>query len=437
MRKSESYLSKVKDQIKSKEAKEFVTAELENHLKEAKSDWIRKGFDEEQAEEKAVEQMGSPIIVGQQLNKLHRPKIDWLTVMLLITVLGFGFLPMFYLQNDYILGSYDAGYFTMRKSIFILLGIAVALGMMYIDYRKLARQGWLFYAIGVLILLAIHFLSKDMIYGIPVLEIGPITIEGLMAIPFFFLAWASFFNNSKLEIWHYVLLFLISCSLFFILPSVSTIYIYAVMVFVMLWWSRFSRKTILTMAGVMASSFLILGLIVWQSAGHYLERRILAFLNPMKDPDGDGYMMLLIKERMSNAGWFGNRVDNAIIPAAEVFIPDAHTNFVFVSLTYHYGWLLAAVLVLILSLFVVRMIAITYKINDSYGKLLLIGVVALYTIQFVSNIGMSFGFFPMTTMSLPFISYGLMPILLNAFLIGIVLSVYRRKDMRSFGFIEA
>jgi len=35
----------------------------------------------------------------------------------------------------------------------------------------------------------------------------------------------------------------------------------------------------------------------------------------------------------------------------------------------------------------------------------------------------------MTNMSLPFISYGLMPILLNAFLIGIVLSIYRRKDL--------
>ena len=79
------------------------------------------------------------------------------------------------------------------------------------------------------------------------------------------------------------------------------------------------------------------------------------------------------------------------------------------------------------------------KINDSYGKLLLIGAISLYTVQFVSNIGMSLGYFPMTSMSLPFISYGLMPILLNAFLIGVVLSVYRRKDLMSsrFNHIES
>ncbi|KAA0965699.1 hypothetical protein FQ087_05280 [Sporosarcina sp. ANT_H38] len=71
------------------------------------------------------------------------------------------------------------------------------------------------------------------------------------------------------------------------------------------------------------------------------------------------------------------------------------------------------------------------KIHNSYSELLLIGAASIYTVQFVSNIGMSLGYFPMTSMSLPFISYGLMPILLNSYLIGVVLSVYRRKDLTS------
>ncbi|WP_373287600.1 hypothetical protein [Psychrobacillus lasiicapitis] len=42
----------------------------------------------------------------------------------------------------------------------------------------------------------------------------------------------------------------------------------------------------------------------------------------------------------------------------------------------------------------------------------------------------------MISMSLPFISYELMPTLFNAFLIGVVLSVYRRKDLVASGFTE-
>ena len=54
-----------------------MATELDFHLKQAKNMWIEKGLSEEVAEDKAVEQMGSPIKLGQELNKLHKPKVDW------------------------------------------------------------------------------------------------------------------------------------------------------------------------------------------------------------------------------------------------------------------------------------------------------------------------------------------------------------------------
>ena len=72
---------------------------------------------------------------------------------------------------------------------------------------------------------------------------------------------------------------------------------------------------------------------------------------------------------------------------------------------------------------------ISYKINDRYGKLLLVGGVTLFVFHFIYNVGMILGLLPRVSISLPFISYGLVPTLFHAFIIGIVLSVYRRKDM--------
>jgi cell division protein FtsW (lipid II flippase) len=166
------------------------------------------------------------------------------------------------------------------------------------------------------------------------------------------------------------------------------------------------------------SSFFILGILVWKYISLEQKDRILGFLTPEKYATGAGYPYLYSKEFIINAGWFGNS-------AGSEFIPQAHTNFVFVTFTYYYGWIFAFVLVLILSLFVARMVVVFNKINDSYGKLLLVGAVVLYTVQLFSNIGMVLGLIPLTTMSLPFISYGLMPTMFNAVLIGIVLSVYR------------
>ncbi len=85
--------------------------------------WMDKGLSEEVAEDKAVEQMGSPIKLGQELNKLHKPKVDWFLIGLLVAAMGLGFLPVIALGHADLL---------MNKVIFVILGVTTAIGMMAI-----------------------------------------------------------------------------------------------------------------------------------------------------------------------------------------------------------------------------------------------------------------------------------------------------------------
>ncbi len=162
---------------------------------------------------------------------------------------------------------------------------------------------------------------------------------------------------------------------------------------------------------------IIRDLLSWSAVKEYRMARVLGMLNPEHD-----LWYLRLKEAMSSAGWFGTYENIKSIRAA-------HTDFVFASLTYYYGYVLALVLVVILSLFAVRIMNIAYKINDGYGKLLLVGGVTLFVIHFICNVGMTLGILPRVSIPLPFISYGLIPTLFHAFIMGIVLSVYRRKDI--------
>ncbi|KAA0758509.1 FtsW/RodA/SpoVE family cell cycle protein [Bacillus sp. AR2-1] len=408
-KKGERFVSEVTNHIKSKEAKDFVATELEFHLKQAKNTWIEKGLSEEVAENKAVEQMGSPIKLGQELNKLHKPKVDWCLLILLVTAMGLGFLPViaFGYMNDLL----------MNKVISVILGIATVVVMMLTDYRKLERFGWLFYTIGALILLILNYFPNVLVAGEPLIKIGPVAISRLMAVPFFFLAWASFFNNSRLKVRYLVALYLFSLYLFLIGAAFSTMFIYITMVFVMLWWSKLGKKTAWLITILPILPFIIRDLFSWSAVKEYRIARILGMLNPEHD-----LWYLRLKEAMSLAGWFGTYGNIKSIPAA-------HTDFVFASLTYYYGYVLALVLVLILSLFAVRIMNIAYKINDGYGKLLLVGGVTLFVIHFICNVGMILGILPRFSISLPFISYGWIPTLFHAFIMGIVLSVYRRKDI--------
>lgn len=411
-KKGERFVSEVTNHIKSKEAKSFVATELDFHLKQAKNTWIEKGLSEEVAENKAVEQMGSPIKLGQELNKLHKPKVDWFLLILLVAAMGLGFLPVFVFEytNEVMI----------NKVIFIILGVVTAIGMMLLDYRKLERMGWLFYIIGVVVLLILYCFSNASMIGEPLIQIGPIAIDCLMAVPFFFLAWASFFNNSRLKIIHLVVLYLFSLYLFLIVSTLSSIFIYITMVFVMLWWSKLGKKTSLIITVVPICLFIIKVSVSW-SSGYHLDR-LLGYLNPESDAGGAGFMYIRLKEVMSSAGWFGTYGDMKFIPA-----PD--TDFVFASLTYYYGYWLALILVFVLSLFVARLIVISYKINDRYGKLLLVGGLTLFVFQFIYNVEMILGLLPLAAISLPFISYGLTPTVFHALIMGIVLSVYRRKGI--------
>ncbi|MED2866468.1 FtsW/RodA/SpoVE family cell cycle protein [Bacillus thuringiensis] len=407
-KKGEHFLKEVTNHIKSKEAKDLVATELDFHLKQAKNMWVEKGLSEEVAEDKAVEQMGSPIKLGQELNKLHKPKVDWFLIGLLVAAMGLGFLPVLAFGHADLL---------MNKVIFVILGVTTAIGMMLFDYRKLERLGWLFYTIGVLILLAIKCFPTISVNGEALIKIGPIKIDCLMTIPFFFLAWASFFNNSRLKFIHLFMLYVFSLYLFLTTSIMVPIYIYITMVFVMLWWSKLGKKTAWLITILPIFLFIIRDLFSWSAVKEYRIARVLGFLNPEHD-----LWYLRLKEAMSSAGWFGTYGNIKSIPAA-------HTDFVFASLTYYYGYVLALVLVIILSLFAVRIMNIAYKINDGYGKLLLVGGVTLFVIHFICNVGMILGLLPRASISLPFISYGLTPTVFHALLMGIVLSVYRRKDM--------
>ncbi|KMP34729.1 cell division protein FtsW [Bacillus cereus] len=411
-KKGERFVSEVTNHIKSKEAKSFVATELDFHLKQAKNTWIEQGLSEEIAENKAVEQMGSPSKLGREFNKLHKPKVDWFLLILLVAAMGLGFLPVFVFEYT--------NYVIINKVIFVILGVVTAIGMMLLDYRKLERMGWLFYIIGVVVLLILYCFPNASMIGEPLIQIGPIAIDCLMAVPFFFLAWASFFNNSRLKIIHLVVLYLFSLYLFLIVSTLSSIFIYITMVFVMLWWSKLGKKTSLIITVVPICLFIIKVSVSW-SSGYHLDR-LLGYLNPKSDAGGAGFMYIRLKEVMSSAGWFGTYGDMKFIPA-----PD--TDFVFASLTYYYGYWLALILVFVLSLFVARLIVISYEINDRYGKLLLVGGLTLFVFQFIYNVGMILGLLPLAAISLPFISYGLTPTVFHALIMGIVLSVYRRKGI--------
>ena len=90
----------------------------------------KKGLSEAEAVEKAVEQTGvPPNTLGRQFKpKLHRPNVDWLMIVLLVTTMGLGFLPLMNLDEMY-------GNLSCNKDGPSFLAI-LAIVLNVVDYRK-------------------------------------------------------------------------------------------------------------------------------------------------------------------------------------------------------------------------------------------------------------------------------------------------------------
>ena len=87
--KANEFLNNVCKEIKYKPAREQISEELEEHIEELKNENLCKGYLEENAEENAVEQMGDAKQIGKRLNKIHRPKLDWVLIGLIIILFSF------------------------------------------------------------------------------------------------------------------------------------------------------------------------------------------------------------------------------------------------------------------------------------------------------------------------------------------------------------
>ena len=85
--KKEEYLRCVTDQIRCKKACPGIEKELEDHITDQAEMYLKKGMTEEQALKKAIAEMGDPVQVGVELDRIHRPQMSW-GLVLLAGILG-------------------------------------------------------------------------------------------------------------------------------------------------------------------------------------------------------------------------------------------------------------------------------------------------------------------------------------------------------------
>ena len=153
----------------------------------------------------------------------------------------------------------------------------------------------------------------------------------------------------------------------------------------------------------------------------YRRRRILAFLNPWADPQGDGFQMIQSMIAVGTGGVFGRGLMGGVQKL--FYLPEPHTDFIYSVIAEELGLLGATVVLVCFCVITWRGLRTALRAPDRFGSFLALGLTTMVAFQAFFNISVVLGILPTKGIPLPFVSYGGSSLLINLLGMGILLNV--------------
>lgn len=105
----EEYIDAVMRRVKNKAVRSSIRSELSGHIDDRIKYFTDSGFEQDIAEKKAIEHMGTPEKVGEQMNRLHNPWSALAVAIIMLFVAVIGNVLYFFNCHDFMIISTDPG----------------------------------------------------------------------------------------------------------------------------------------------------------------------------------------------------------------------------------------------------------------------------------------------------------------------------------------
>lgn len=434
--KMEEYLNKVTEQMRCKKARASVAGELENHILDQMEAYKKEGFNEEDALDKAIVEMGDPVEVGVSFDRIHRPQMSWGMLVLagIISILSILLQLTFRVE-----GTEYVGYMAERQIFFIIFGYMCMCLVYYLDYTFLGKYATLVGGIFLLFMIV----SKPFRLGIngseSFISIGTIAFSIPLAMCLFIPVFGAILFQyrgegykaiAKAVIWMAVAVWIL---LGVSLPYAMFLGFSMLVVFVVAVWKDWfvvNKKVVL---GATASISALVAIATITVTGivlklgilkTYQSDRIKAFITQ----DGEqNYATNIAATILGKSNLIGGSKE--VIELANYSLPGANSELVFVSIVACFG-ILAGILVTGLMVFMIQKIfRISFGQKNQLGMIIGCGCgMVLFMLTFFS-IAQSLGLIPITAVVLPFFSNSGSGTIVFYILLGMVLSVYRYQNI--------
>jgi cell division protein FtsW len=169
----------------------------------------------------------------------------------------------------------------------------------------------------------------------------------------------------------------------------------------------------------------VIGIFILAQMRPYLMSRLTVFLDPSQDSLGQGYQIQQSLIAIGSGGILGRGFGQSIQKFN--FLPEPMGDSIFAVAAEEFGFIGASTLIVLFLFFALRGYKISSRIPDTFGKLVVVGVITHITAQSFINIGAMLGVLPLTGVPLVFISHGGTAMLLALAEVGIVLNISKSQ----------
>jgi len=308
-----------------------------------------------------------------------------------------------------------------------ILGAVVAV----IDYRHYERLGYLLYAVGIVFLILVFILGKDIRGSSRWIAIGSFGFQPSEFMKLFLIiALAKYLHDDPRTEARGLTDLLAPAALtalptFLVLkqPDLGTALIH-LLIFVTI--CLLTKIRWQTLVGIVVGSAVALPVLWAYVLKDYQKQRVLVFLNPEANILGSGWHAHHARVAIGAGGFRGQGFMQGTQNQFH-FLPDQHSDFPFAVFAEDWGFLGCFVLVCLYGFLVLWSIRIAATAKDRFGAVLAIGVGALIFWHALFNLGMVTGLLPVVGVTLPLFSAGGSSVLTIMLGIGLLMNVSMRR----------
>ncbi len=158
----------------------------------------------------------------------------------------------------------------------------------------------------------------------------------------------------------------------------------------------------------------------------YQRKRMMSFMNPWADPQGDGFQLIQSLLAVGSGGLWGNGYGFSQQKLA--YLPIQDTDFIFAVFAEEFGYAGSIVLIVMIIAYATISLNIAYRAKNMVHRLIAMGAMIFIVLQSILNIGVATGALPTTGLPFPMFSYGGSSLIASLVMSALLIRVSRESS---------